>query len=366
MGDWQMSDQLWVVRAGVKAKFADEFVSHNFVAINFADFASDDLSDTIEATLRARAITPADRNYASQLSAFAYAMQQGDLVIVPRVVGKNPDYLVARIAGDYQYSSAAGPIGSHRRAVTWLGAFGRDALSRDASNTMGAIQTVFRPGRAEAELRNLIASLAPVVADEPSARSSPDQQAMKVEPKLLPAATRETHYSDLQLDVTLDQSGRAKITCAHPALIMEQVPRHLDPGAEWDKVPGIYVLTGTELEQSASRTGLERTLTTTSIVRPWAYVGLSEGLRPRLTSHRQAKEQWRRALLVRSNGSPFGGDDIRYLERRVHDVLTETGEVRLDQVTPHGNVSAQPRNLVLLDACADAVVAVLRLTGTLI
>jgi len=50
----------------------------------------------------------------------------------------------------------------------------------------------------------------------------------------------------------------------------------------------------------------------------------------------------------------------------VHAVLVGTGEVRLDQATPRGNLSAQPRNVALLDACADAVVSVLRLTGTLI
>lgn len=39
---------------------------------------------------------------------------------------------------------------------------------------------------------------------------------------------------------------------------------------------GICVLTGTDLEQASVRTGPERTLTTTLIIRPWAYVGLSE------------------------------------------------------------------------------------------
>ena len=60
----------------------------------------------------------------------------------------------------------------------------------------------------------------------------------------------------------------------YPALAMEQTPRHLDPGQEWRGVPGIYVLTGTELEHAAVRTGKERTLTTTLIVRPWAYICL--------------------------------------------------------------------------------------------
>ncbi len=156
------------------------------------------------------------------------------------------------------------------------------------------------------------------------------------------------------------------MVCDHPALVMEQVPRHLDPSRQWGGVPGIYVLTGTDLEQACARTGLERTLTTTLIVRPWAYVGLSEDFLGRLGSHRQSKPEWRRALLVRSGGTAFSSDDIKYLEAKVHGVLAGTGEVRLDQATPRGNLSAQPRNVTLLDACAEAVVSVLRLTGTLI
>ena len=131
-------------------------------------------------------------------------------------------------------------------------------------------------------------------------------------------------------------------------------------------MPGIYVLTGTELEHAAVRTGKERTLTTTLIVRPWAYIGLSEDFFSRLASHRQGKPEWRRALLVRSNAAPFSSDDIKYLERRIYDLLLATEEVQIDQSTPRGNLSARPRNPSALDACADTVVAVLRLTGTLI
>ncbi len=147
---------------------------------------------------------------------------------------------------------------------------------------------------------------------------------------------------------------------------MQQVPRHVDPDSDWRDVPGIYVLTGTELHQTTTRTGAERTLTMTSIVRPWAYVGLSEKFFDRMNSHRQAKEEWRRALLVRSGANPFSSDDIKYLEARVYAVLTETEEVTLAQTVPHGNTSAQPRNPTFLDQCANAVVAVLRMTGTLI
>jgi hypothetical protein len=147
---------------------------------------------------------------------------------------------------------------------------------------------------------------------------------------------------------------------------MEQVPRHVDPSDGWSGVPGIYVLTGTDLEHAAVRTGPERTLTTTLIIRPWAYVGLSEDFLGRLGSHRQSKPEWRRSLLVRSGANPFSSDDIKYLEHKVHAVLEGTGEVTLGQSAPRGNLSARPRNPDLLDACADTIVAVLRLTGTLI
>lgn len=86
----------------------------------------------------------------------------------------------------------------------------------------------------------------------------------------------------------------------------------------------------------------------------------------RLGSHRQSKPEWRRSLLVRSGAKPFSSDDIKYLEHKVHAVLCETGEVTLGQAVPRGNLSAVPRNPDLLDACADTIVAVLRLTGTLI
>ncbi len=140
----------------------------------------------------------------------------------------------------------------------------------------------------------------------------------------------------------------------------------LDPGPDWANVPGIYVLTGTDLQHAAVRTGVERTLTTTLIVKPWAYVGLSEDFLSRLNSHRSSKQEWRRALLVRSGGQPFSSDDIKYLEQQVHAVLVATDEVQLAQAVPRGNLSAHPRNPALLDACADTIVAVLRLTGTLI
>jgi hypothetical protein len=352
-----MAEQLWVIRAGSSASFAENFLSGGIVGVDFSEIAEDDLAVVGEDALKARGTNQREHVIAGQLSAFAFRVEVGDLVIVPRLP-KVRDYLVGHVKGPYRHVVDAPALGHHQRSVEWLGTFPRTDLSPSAINTLGAIQTIFRPTAVEAELRSLITDLKPITESGPSRPSDRSKTQVTPKPRLKLPRT--------QLDVELDEMGRAQISCGHPALIMEQVPRHVDPGEGWSGVPGIYVLTGTDLEQASVRTGPERTLTTTLIVRPWAYVGLSEDFLGRLGSHRQSKPEWRRSLLVRSAASPFSSDDIKYLEHKVHAVLLETEEVLLTQTTPRGTLSAHPHNPEFLDACADTVVSVLRLTGTLI
>ncbi len=365
-----MSDELWVVRAGEGAKYVDEFIAGSFIAISFIEFASEDLRLSDEAAIKARVTSPVDRSYANQLVTFAYRMQVGDIVIVPRLTSQHRDYLVARIVGPYQHVAQASASGPHRRPVEWLGRFKRDAMSEAAAKTMRAISTIFRPTAVEAELRDLLTALtaldAQATAAAPRPSSPPTVASSPAAALPVVVAPSARPLPQAQLDIDLDSQGRARITSAHPALVMEQTPRHVDPQKDWSGVPGIYVLTGTDVQQSFTRTGNERTLTSTLIVKPWAYVGLSEDFLGRISSHRQSKPEWRRALLVRSGGPAFSSDDIKYLEHRVHALLEETGEVLLSQATPRGNLSAHPRSPERLDACAETVVAVLRLTGTLI
>jgi hypothetical protein len=291
---------------------------------------------------------------------------------VPRLTSRKKDFLVARIVGPYEHLAGAPASGPHRRSVEWLGRFEKDALSQGAVNTLGAFLTVFRPTAVVAELRGLLTALTPLDAETPGATSAsgstratdPPQPTLATSPVAVAPPARP--LSKAQLDIDLDSEGRARMMSRHPALVMEQTPRHVDPQRDWSGVPGIYVLTGTDVDHSITRAGNERTLTSTLIVKPWAYVGLSEDFLGRISSHRQSKPEWRRALLVRSGSQPFSSDDIKYLEKRVHAVLEETGEVLLSQTTPRGNLAAQPRLTDLLDHCAETVVAVLRLTGTLI
>jgi hypothetical protein len=230
----------------------------------------DDLDGTSETELRRRAANPAERTFASQLSTFAYHLEIGDYVIVP-LLPRRRSYLAGQVSGPYWHITPAPASGPHRRAVKWLGEFPGEGLSTAATNTLGAIQTIFRPTAAEAELRAQIAGLSPVTRPEDA------------------GPVIKTPQQPVQLDIEIEPDGRARIVCGYPALVMEQTPRHLDPGQEWRGVPGIYVLTGTELEHAAVRTGKERTLTTTLIVRPWAYIGLSEDFFSRLATQATAR-----------------------------------------------------------------------------
>lgn len=367
-----MTDQIWIIRAGEAARFASEFLSNGLIAIGFQEVAADNLTSVVEDDLRARATDPSTRNAVGQLATFRWRMTTGDLVILPRG-RKHADYVVGQVTGDYRFTPGT-PFGPHERPVKWLGTFPRTDLSQGAVNTLGAILTLFRPTAVEAELRTLITRLTPLSDDggtHPTPTPSPQPgpvQPSPVVPSPSPDLSQRTplNLPPLRFDVDTDSQGRCRIECGHPALVMEQVPRSVDPSSDWKGVPGIYVLTGTDLQQSSLRTGVERTITTTLIVRPWAYVGLSEDFLGRLSSHRQSKPEWRRALLVRSAAQAFTSDDIKYLELRVHELLAGTEEVLMPQSTPRGNLSARPKNPVLLEACAEAVVSVLRLTGILI
>src|SRR5664280_759740 len=157
-----MSEELWVVRAGEQAKYVREFESNSYIAIGFHQLASDDLSLTDEETVKGRVTSPAERTYAGQLVAFAYRMQVGDLVIVPRLTRKHRDYLVARITGPYRHIAVPPASGHHQRQVQWLGTFSRGSLSPSAINTLGAILTLFRPAAVDAELRGLLTALTPI------------------------------------------------------------------------------------------------------------------------------------------------------------------------------------------------------------
>src|ERR1035437_4761784 len=168
-----MAEQLWVIRAGPGACFVDDFLKRRIVGVDFSELAGDDLAALGDQALKARATNPSERTGAGQLSAFAFGVDLGDLVIVPRLP-KVRDYLVGRVTSPYKHVVDAPALGHHQRAVEWLGTFDREAISPSAINTLGAIQTIFRPTAVEAELRSLITELNPFPASGSPYVSPPD------------------------------------------------------------------------------------------------------------------------------------------------------------------------------------------------
>jgi restriction system protein len=150
--------QLWVVRAGKQARYAEDFQTGEFIAVGFRDFFPEDLHSTSENELRRLATNRAERTYARELSDFAYRVEIGDYVIVPLLPTRR-SYLVGQVSGPYHHITPVPRSGPHRRAMKWLGDVARDSLSTSATNSLGSIQTIFRPTTAEAELRARIAGL---------------------------------------------------------------------------------------------------------------------------------------------------------------------------------------------------------------
>lgn len=85
--------------------------------MNFTEVAAANLRLTDETNLKARAGSPAEIAYARQLISFAYRIEVGDLVIVPRLTKAHPGLPVARLLSSYEHTSHAPESGPHRRRV---------------------------------------------------------------------------------------------------------------------------------------------------------------------------------------------------------------------------------------------------------
>ncbi len=194
-------------RVGEQARYVRRFEDGGYIPVGFRELARDDLAAAGPETLRLRATNPTERNFAGQPQ-LAFSVEEGDPVLVPRLP-KRRDYLVGRVLGSYRLVDPDTPSGHHQRPVEWLGTFQREVLSQEAVNTLGAILTILRPTRAEAELRSLITDLAPL--DEhagPNPMSGPDRSALVTTPSSSSVtAPLGNSLPPVQLDVRLDGRG---------------------------------------------------------------------------------------------------------------------------------------------------------------
>ena len=90
-------------------------------------------------------------NVSRQLLAFAVAMKQGDLVVLPRKL--TPQIAIGRVTGPYEYRQL-GDSSHHVRAVKWLQTdLPRTVFEQDLLYSLGALQTVCNISRNNAEQR---------------------------------------------------------------------------------------------------------------------------------------------------------------------------------------------------------------------
>ena len=149
--------KIYLVRAGRVGQDEDRALEDNIAIIDFieipsleaaTDYAS--IHGIVTEALpdaRPRAVS----NVSHQLLAFAVAMKQGDLVVLPRKL--TPQIAIGRVTGPYEYRQL-GDSSHHVRAVEWLQTdLPRTVFEQDLLYSLGALQTVCNISRNNAEQR---------------------------------------------------------------------------------------------------------------------------------------------------------------------------------------------------------------------
>lgn len=155
-----MSKQMWMVRAGRGAAYADDFSQKQLVAVgwNLNDTDLTKINDKKAITDLVKKAFPDQKDgwiyiTAGQINRFCFDIKQGD-----RVITYNNDhrvYLVGTIASDLKYKKNIIEDSDHYRQVKWDGKVDRDSLSVPTKNSLGAISTIFSiSGEARTEIEN--------------------------------------------------------------------------------------------------------------------------------------------------------------------------------------------------------------------
>ncbi len=149
--------KVYLARAGDSGQ-DEEFVLDNSIAvIGFTDIPDlktaksyEDVSKIISA-VRPDAKPRAIGNASGQLWAFALAMKEGDIVVLPRKL--TSQVALGKVVGPYKYTKV-GNVYRHTRAVKWIRTdIPRTDFAQDLLYSFGAFMTVCRISRNDAEQR---------------------------------------------------------------------------------------------------------------------------------------------------------------------------------------------------------------------
>lgn len=162
----ESSTKVYLARAGGIGQDENYALDHGVAIIGFTEYPSlagakdyDAILALVKST-RPQLKPRAAGNHAGQLWAFALAMKEGDLVVLPRKL--TAQVALGRVKGPYKYEMV-GTASRHLRAVEWLRVdVPRSVFGQDLLNSFGAFMTVCNITRNQAEQR-----VAAVLAGKP-------------------------------------------------------------------------------------------------------------------------------------------------------------------------------------------------------
>ncbi len=173
------SPKLYLARAGRNGEDEDLAIENNLAIIDFRDVPSlegandyDAVAGLVNGALPDRK-PKARGNFAGQLWAFSVAMENGDLVVLPRKL--TSQVAIGRVTGPYEYREVIAER-RHTRPVQWLKTdLPRATFEQDLLYSFGAFMTVCQISRHDAARR--VATVLEGKADPgPSARTGPQTE----------------------------------------------------------------------------------------------------------------------------------------------------------------------------------------------
>ena len=162
---------MWMVRAGRKARYLDEFREKSLVAVGWIGLKSLKPFNTKVKMAEAVKDTWPDWNTvkvginASQLYRFGHEVNVGDDIIT--YDPQTRSYLVGIVKSDYEYAPDSIDEWGHIRHVKWTTEVERDKLTTSTRNSLGSLTTLFKiPDDAAEEIRAIAAGKEPDIQIE--------------------------------------------------------------------------------------------------------------------------------------------------------------------------------------------------------
>lgn len=194
---------LWTVRAGRNGEHEDTNLAEGVASLGWdpGDLAGTAVGLKEDLVARIRELHPDKsaaqvRNWAGQVWRFRYEMKQGDVVALP--LKSRPAVALGVVTGDYCYRPGLPAERRSVRPVRWeRDDVPRTGLAKDLFFSLGALQTVCRITRKQAEER-----LRAVMSGQPDPLFTPDS---------VPTVVGEGGEDEAALPADLEQMARDQI-----------------------------------------------------------------------------------------------------------------------------------------------------------